>query len=150
MKTIVLLSLGLFSLLPGHAQTQNSPIKPEREIIRLMNDWMIAMMKRDAKTLNKLVAPEYKLDGATKTEFDRPVVTRETWIMNTMQNLKVDSVHYYKMKVDIIDNVAVVKSSFYWAGSFRGKPFIDSTSVLVDTWLKRKQGWQVVSRLRVD
>lgn len=149
MKTIVFLCMGLFSGLPSYCQTPSSSSKPEQLIIKLMNDWMIAVMKRDANTLNKIVAPEFKLDAANKADFDRPVVTRETWMANG-QHLKVDSVHYYKMKVDVIDNVAVVKSTFYWSGSFRGKPFIDSTNVLVDTWLKRKAGWQVVSRLRVD
>jgi hypothetical protein len=150
MKTIVFLCMGLFSLLLGHAQTPNNPIKPEQEITKLMNDWMIAVLKRDFNTLNKLVAPEFKLHGASKADFDRPVVTRETWMMNGRQKLKVDSVHYYKMNVDIIDNVAVVKSTFYWSGSFQGKAFIDSTNILIDTWLKRKEGWQVVSRIRVD
>ncbi len=150
MKTIIFISMGLFYVLPSYCQTPSISGKPEQEIIKLMNDWMIAVMKRDANTLNKIVAPEFKLAEANKAAFDKPVVTRETWMMNGIQHLKVDSVHYYKMHVDIIDNVAVVKSTFYWSGSFRGKPFIDSTSVLVDTWLKRKAGWQVVSRLRVD
>ena len=113
-----------------------------------MNDWMVAMKKRDKNTLNQIVAPEFKLDGVYP--FNGIVVPRELWMNNGLNNLKVDSVHYYNMKVDVIDNVAIVQSKFYWSGSFRDKPFIDSTSILVDTWMKRKQNWQVVSRIRVD
>ena len=158
MKNFFLFIITLFILLINtisQAQTTaaatptNQNNSKEQEIRKLMNDWMIAVMKRDEKTLNQIVAPEYKLDGTYP--FDKPPLSREMWMINTMQHLKVDSVHYYDMKVDVIDNVAIVQSKFYWAGKFDNEPpFVDSTCVLVDTWMKRKQGWQVVSRLRVD
>jgi hypothetical protein len=69
---------------------------------------------------------------------------------NTLQHIRIDSVRYYDMKVDVINNVAVVRSKLYWAGSFRDRAFAGSSAILVDTWMKRPQGWQVVSRLRLD
>ena len=43
------------------------------------------------------------------------------------------------MRVNVIDNVAIVDSRFSWAGKVGDKPpFVDSISVLVDTWMKRK------------
>jgi hypothetical protein len=54
------------------------------------------------------------------------------------------------MKVDVIENTATVQSKFYWSGAFGDRKFIDSSSILIDTWMKRSQRWQVVSRLRVD
>jgi hypothetical protein len=148
MRKLLLIN-ALLSTLFCFAQPANQKSNTEQEIRKLMQDWMIAMMKRDEKTLNKIVASEYKLDGTYP--FDKPPVSRETWMTNTMHNLKVDSVHYYDIKIDVIDNVAIVQSRFYWAGKFGDRPpFVDSTSILVDTWMKRSQGWQVVSRLRVD
>jgi hypothetical protein len=69
-----------------NAQIKNS--NTEQEIRKLMQDWMIAMMKRDEKTLNEIVAPEFKLDGTYP--FDKPPLSREVWMTNTMRNLKVD------------------------------------------------------------
>lgn len=136
------------SSLCSFSQASNQQYNAEKKIEKLMNDWMIALAKRDEKKLNLIMAPEFKLDGIYP--FNNPPVNRATWLKNAMTNLKVDSVHYYDMKVDVINNIAVVKYKLYWAGSFFNKPFVDSATIGVDTWMKRKQGWQVVSRLRVD
>lgn len=148
MKFTLIFFIVVFLSITGYTQTTNDDSETKQLIMKLENEWMIAMMKKDETTLNKIVAPEYKLDGTDP--FDKPAISRQMWMENTMQNLKVDSVHYYKMNVDVIENIAIVKSTFYWSGSFFGKSFTDSTSVLVDTWMKRKQGWQVVSRIRTD
>ena len=147
MKSIAVFFIFCFCNLTNSAQTVNTE-NNTAEIRKLMNDWMIAVKEKDAKALNRIVAPEFKLDGIKS--FDKAALTRQVWMKNTLENLKVDSVHYYKMKVDVINNIAVVQSTFYWSGSFFNQPFVDSSSILVDTWMKRKQGWQVVSRIRVD
>ena len=163
MKRILIPVIGLLIFLFSYAQTEITKVSTEQEITKLMNDWMRALMKKDTKTLDKLMAPEFTISNVSKRYFDKPETTKEDWMYNT-DNLKVDSIHYIKMKVYVADNVAVVKSTFYFAGSRRygvaspepGKnspeftPFIDSTTILVDTWIKRKQGWQVFNRLRVD
>ena len=104
-------------------------------------------MTRDEKTLNKIVAPEFKLGG---TNLDNPGILRDIWMKNTMENLKIDSIKYIQIKVDVIDVVAIVRSTFYWSVSFRDMPAKKDTVDLVDTWIKRVPGWQVVSRLVVD
>ena len=148
MKRFLLIN-ALFSSLFCFAQSVKQKSITEQEIRKLMQDWMIAAMKKDEKKLNRIMAPEFKLDDVYHSF---PPVARKTWMQNaTNPSNKIDSVHYYDMRVDVIDNVAIVNSRFYWAGKFGDRPpFIDSTNVLVDTWMKRKQGWQVVSRLRVD
>ena len=104
-------------------------------------------MKRDEKALNKMVAPEFQLGG---TNVDGFTVSREIWMENTMKNLKIDSINYLKMKVAVMDQVAIVQSDFYWSAAFGDMPAKKETVTMVDTWIKRPQGWQVISRLIVD
>lgn len=147
MKNILLLPIFLLSILSGYAQTENNAGTTEQEIRKLSNDWMIAAMKRDEKTLNKIVAPEFKLGG---TDFENPAISREIWMKNTMQNLKIDSMNYNKMQVDIIENIAIVQSVFYWSVAFNEFPAKKDTVNLIDVWIKRNTNWQVISRIVVD
>jgi len=146
MKNITLISVLLFLVLSTYAQNDKKA-STEQEIKRLSNDWMIAAKSRDEKTLNKIVGAEFKLGG---TDLDQPGLPREIWMKNTMENLKIDSINYIKMLVEVIDNVAIVQSTFYWSVSFRDMPAKKDTVNLVDTWIKRNEVWQVVNRLVVD
>jgi len=145
-KNITLTSIFLLLILTGYAQN-GKQVPTEQELIKLSKDWMAATMNRDEKTLNKIVAPEYKLGG---TDIDNPPITRDIWMKNTMENLKIDSVNYIRMKVDVIGNTAIVQSVFYWSVAFRDFPAKKDTVILFDTWIKREKGWQVVSRIVAD
>lgn len=146
MRKLIITSIILFLAPSLYAQTEKKGII-EQEIIKLSNDWMIAAMVRDEKALNKIVATEFKLGG---TDLENPALSREIWMKNTMENLKIDSINYIKMRVDVIGNVAIVQSTFYWSVSFRNMPAKKDTVNLVDTWIERGGAWQVVSRLVVD
>lgn len=146
MKNIMLTCILLLSIATGYAQNENKAAT-EQELRKLSEDWMTATMNRDQKTLDKIVAPEFKLGG---TDLEGMVISREIWMKNTMENLKIDSVNYIKMKFDVIGNTAIVQSVFYWSVAFRDYPAKKETVKLVDTWIKRGKGWQVVSRLLVD
>ena len=146
MKSILISPALLFLVFSASAQNEKK-VSTEQELKKLSNDWMIATMKRDEKTLNKIVAAEFKLGG---TDFTNPPLPREIWMKNTLENLKIDSINYLKMKVDIIDNIAIVQSVFYWSVAFQAMPAEKHTVNLIDTWIKRDQGWQVVSRLVVN
>jgi len=146
MKKIILFYLITFIVSQANAQNEKRE-KNEQELKKLSNEWMIAAMKRDAKTLDKIVAAEFTLGG---TDLDNPALPRDIWMKNTMENLKIDSINYSKMKVEVIDNVAIVQSTFYWSVAFKEMPATKDTVNLVDTWIKRNEAWQVVSRLVVD
>jgi hypothetical protein len=146
MKNILLTSLLAFLVLSAYSQNEKKTFS-EQEIKKLSNDWMKATMNKDEKALNKIVAPEFKLGG---TDLDKPGLAREVWMKNTMESLKIDSINYIKMQVEVIDNVAIVQSIFYWSVSFRDMPAKKDTVNLIDTWIKRDESWQVVSRLVVD
>jgi len=135
MKNIILISALLFLVSSTYAQNEKKTSN-EQEIKKLSNDWMIAAKSRDEKTLNKIVGAEFKLGG---TDLDQPGLPREIWMKNTMENLKIDSINYIKMLVEVIDNVAIVQSTFYWSVSFRDMPAKKDTVNLVDTWIKRNE-----------
>jgi hypothetical protein len=119
-------------LTSSNAQNENQGIA-EQEIKKLSHEWMVAAMTRDEKTLNKIVAPEFKLGG---TNLDNPGILRDIWMKNTMENLKIDSIKYIQIKVDVIDVVAIVRSTFigpFLSGYAAKKDTVD----LVDTWIKR-------------
>ncbi len=126
-----------------HGQTTQQE-NAEQVIRQLSNDWMMATKTRDEPTLYKIVAPEFTLSGNDLTE---PPLSRNIWMKNTMENLKIDSISYINMHIQLIDQVAIVHSSLYWSVSFRDMPARKDTVTLVDTWLKRGQSWQVVSRI---
>jgi hypothetical protein len=133
----------------GMVSCSNGSDRPpvENDLSRLENDWMHAMMQRDRARLDQLVAPQFTLSGMKY--IDSAVVSRGMWIQNTMQDLKVDSIHFLKMKATTIKEVGIVRARFYWSGTYDDDHFADSAS-LVDTWIRNESGWQVVSRIMMD
>lgn len=146
MKKLLLTTFILFLVSPAFTQNdKNVTTKPEIE--KLANDWMVAAMKRDKKALDKIVAKEFILGG---TNLDNPEIPRALWMKYTMESLKIDSMNYSKTQVRIIDNTAIMQSTFYWSVAFEDMPVKKDTVNLIDTWLKRDGVWQVVNRLVVD
>jgi hypothetical protein len=143
MRKSILTSCVILYAFYVHGQTTQKE-NAEQVIRQLSNDWMMATKTRDEPTLNKIVAPEFTLSGNDLTE---PPLSRNIWMKNTMENLKIDSISYSNMRIQVIDQVAIVHSSLYWSVSFRDMPARKDTVTLVDTWLKRGQSWQVVSRI---
>lgn len=123
--------------------TTKAPI--ENDLAKLENEWMQAMKQRDRITLDKLMAPEFKLSDMAY--IDSVAVSKGMWMQNTMQDLSVDTVAVVKTNVHTVDDVSVVKAVIYWRGSYDDTPFADSTPV-VDTWVKGDKGWQVISRVQ--
>ena len=128
--------------------SESNTQKPvNNDLIQLEKDWMQAMMKRDRPRLEELLAPEFTVTGMKY--IDSPAVTKNMWMYNTMNNLKIDSVYFIKAKSTLVDDIGIVKAYFYWSGFYDEDRFSDSTS-FVDTWIKRNNGWQVVSRVITD
>lgn len=146
MKQLFIFALPAFFMIACSENNDNQ--KPlSNDLVQLENDWMHAMMKRQQPMLDQLVAPEFTVTGMKY--IDSPAVTRNVWMYNTMNNMKIDSVHFIKTKMTIVDDVGIVKAQFYWSGAYDEDRFEDSVS-LVDTWIKRNRGWQVVSRIITD
>jgi len=128
-------------------QQSTKAIAFENDLTKLENDWMHAMMSRDQSKLDEIVATEFTVTGMKY--LDTPAVSRNMWMQNTMQNLKIDSVHFINIKVSTVDDVGIVRAQFFWSGAYDTDHFSDTTS-FVDTWIKKESGWRVVSRIVTD
>jgi hypothetical protein len=140
-RITITLFLVFFIAACGGSKTQKAV---NDDLAKVENDWMYAMMNQDKAVLDEIVAPEFTVTGMKF--LDSAAVTRGMWMQNVMQDMKVDSVHFIKMKVSTIDDIGIVKAQFYWSGTYDEDRFSDTTS-FVDTWIKRDGGWRVVSRI---
>ena len=133
-----------FSIIACSSNTDQKPMSSD--LTQLENDWMHAMMNKDQSVLDKLVAPEFTVTGMKS--IDSNAVTRSVWMQNVLQDMKIDSVHFLKIKTTTTDEVGIVRALFYWSGNY-GTRFADTTSI-IDTWVKRNGDWRVVSRIMTD
>lgn len=53
MKNILLISVFFIAVFPGYSQEAKT-INTEQELRKLSNDWMVATINKNEKTLNKL------------------------------------------------------------------------------------------------
>ncbi|HWI90287.1 MAG TPA: nuclear transport factor 2 family protein [Flavisolibacter sp.] len=139
------LFIGIIGLLVA-ACGQNTQTM-SNDLTQLENDWMRATMKKNKAVLEQLVAPEFTVTGMKY--LDSAAVTRSMWMQNTMQDLKIDSVHFLNMKVTTTSEVGIVRAEFFWSGAYAQSKFADTT-FFVDTWVKRGGDWRVVSRIVTD
>jgi hypothetical protein len=127
--------------------SENNTQKRSDDLVQIENDWMHAMMKKGKPVLEELVAPEFTVTGMKY--MDSAAVTRSMWMQNIMQDMKIDSVHFLKIKPITTEEAGIVKAQFYWSGSYGETHFADTLS-FVDTWVKRNGDWRVVSRIITD
>lgn len=142
-RLLIICILGSLLIACGDNNTQTM----SKDLTQLENDWMHATMKRDKAVLEQFVAPEFTVTGMKY--LDSAAVTRSIWMQNTMQDLKIDSVHFLNMKVTTTDEVGIVRAEFFWSGAYADSKFADTTS-FVDTWVKRSGDWRVISRIITD
>ena len=133
--------IGLIGFLLASCVDKTTPATSQ-DLTQLENDWMHAMMKKDKAVLEQLVTSEFTVTGMKY--IDSAAVTRSIWMQNTLQDLKIDSVHFLKMKVNTTAEVGIVRAEFYWSSSITESHFADTTS-FVDTWVKRNGDWRVVT-----
>ncbi len=142
MKPLVFTFLSCLVVVFGFAQSSNN--NQEQQIIQLENKWMNAMMHKDSITLDLIMVANFKLEGLQDLE---RTVSRATWMMNTMHYLYVGSINFMKIKVEVNNDAAITRASFFWKASFDKEPFTD-TAYLVDIWMEKNNRWQVVVKMR--
>jgi len=115
------------------------------EIARLEQQWGEALVKRDYATLERLVAPEYKLVVA-REKGGYTATARDEWMKNALQ------FHYEQFGADTVEVTRVgdtAVASVQIANLVAQKPGEAAqprASFVTDTWVRRSGRWQVIHR----
>ena len=139
-NTIIIWLLLILSNYPGQAQySQGAKDSAQIEILQLTNEWNIAIINRDSTVLNKILAPEYSLNGS---------VSRDIWMNNTLHHLDTDTLKIViPLVITFYGQAIKSEGTYFWKASYDGKPRINSNYVVTDIWLKRNGHWQVIIRM---
>ena len=90
--------------------------------------------------LRQIMAPEFSLQI---WDARRAAVPLQSWLQ---RGQGVGSHFGYDgLNAQVIGDIGVVYSRFWWSGSYQGKPFFDR-GFLVDLWRRAGQSWLVFSR----
>jgi len=111
------------------------------EIETLSQSWMTAAKDRDLKTLENLMAEDFRLVHPSQDK----VTTRAQWL-SSLSTLETRSFRYEHLKVDHYGkSLAVASAVFIVDAVMNGRAFTPVTSV-IDVWEKRHGKWQIVTR----
>ena len=146
---VVLVSfLGLAQVEPKLPPRQLPPptdIDPKltEEVRQLEQQFCDAILHKDAKTLDRLVGPEFTLRVEDIPQSSLP---RAIWMDNTLNRLKPESCeqHHHAAR-KLADNLAVVSLVWTQKGTTDGRDF-SGDFYLVDFWKKGSGSWQIIAR----
>ena len=119
------------------------PTAEENVLINLSRKWMETAMKRPrdegiARELREIMAPDYQL---LVWDALRAPVPLERWLA-----YRVDfHFEYDALSAQVLGEIGVVYSRFWWEGTIEGEPFFDA-GFLTDLWRRHGGSWQVFSR----
>jgi len=117
--------------------TAHSP--DERAVLDLEDAWAKAVVKRDAATFKRLLAP-----GFVYTEDDR-VQSGEQLIRDVVAGTdSLTEASNQQLQTRAFDNVMIVTGWLVMKGHGGGKPF-NRRYRFTDTWLKRGGQWQIIA-----
>jgi len=151
-KTSVTLVLALVTVAPLAAQTRGVPVQPppaptsNRPVprpaamlpIKLEDQWTTAVVRRDAQTFERLLAPNF-----VYTE-DAQLMTREDVIRSVTGPDRVTSARNEGMQAHDFGDVQVITGILHLRGRGSGGNF-DRRYRFTDTWQRRNGQWQMVA-----
>lgn len=118
----------------------------EEQFRQLELVWMNALAEKNSEVLEATLAPEFSIIGARSTA-DDPIGSRENWLAVAMKHpwprheVKV-------LRVTRIHDTAIVQAIL--SATYPPSPFAPQggpvSFLVTDTWVKRADAWQVVSR----
>jgi len=111
----------------------------ERSVLELEDAWAKAVVKRDAATFKRLLAPGFIYTEDAKT-FTGDELTREI----VSGNDTVTDARNEDLKTHTFGNTMIVTGWLVMRGRSGGKPF-DRRYRFTDTWLKRGTDWQIIA-----
>jgi ketosteroid isomerase-like protein len=110
-----------------------------RVLLRLEDDWALALIQRDAAVFRRLLA-----DGFIYTE-DARTMTRDDVLHDIVAGADtVESAHNEEMRVHRFGATAVVTGWLVVGGRGPSGPF-DRRYRFTDTWVRRGGRWQIIA-----
>jgi len=131
--------LALFSTHLSAQQPKSAPTADERAVLDLEEAWAKAVVKRDAATFKRLLAP-----GFTYTEDDRMQSGAELMRDIVSGSDTVTEARNEKLATQSYGNTMIVTGWLVMRGRSGGKSF-DRRYRFTDTWLKRDGQWQIIA-----
>ncbi|MEA2762652.1 MAG: hypothetical protein QOD47_1936 [Gemmatimonadaceae bacterium] len=122
----------------AHATATHSKPAPSTPPIQLEDQWTTALVKRDARTFERLLAPNF-----VYTE-DASVMSRGDVIKGVTGPDKVDWARNEGMKLHDFGNVHVVTGVLHVKGKGTKGAF-DRRYQFTDTWQRRNGRWQIIA-----
>lgn len=137
-----MLLVALPLLTPGQTTVKKSPGngKSEREILKLMEDWVEALKRQDAVALGRMFADDFHIiqsDGRTRDKEQElaPIKAGET----RFEHLSVEDV-----KVYVSGDTAIATGISTYRGTYKGQAFEDRERFF-DVYQKRNGRWKILA-----
>jgi ketosteroid isomerase-like protein len=133
------LAIALLACATPTVSAQQAKSADERAVLDLEDAWAKAVVKRDAATFKRLLAP-----GFVYTEDDR-VQTGDQLMKDIVSGTDtVTSAVNEKLETHTFDNTMIVTGWLVMRGRSGGKPF-EHRYRFTDTWLERNGQWQIIA-----
>jgi hypothetical protein len=113
----------------------------EAEIVSLERTWMDAWCRRDRRTCDQILAPDFLLTSARGV-----LMSKDQWLENAMGPFVCDAFEWQELRVRALaPEVALVHGRALQRASVAGQDW-SGVFLVTDTWARRGGRWQVVSR----
>jgi uncharacterized protein (TIGR02246 family) len=112
----------------------------EAEIRQLAQEWMDAVARRDAETLDRLMADDFVLASGMGFFIEKP-----EWLDMALRRIVAKSFRYSDVRVRLYGECAVMQSRWSQQATIDGREW-DGEGLMTDVWVKQEGRWRVVAR----
>ena len=125
-------------------RAQGTPSAAERELFTVEDAWVRALIARDARTFDRLIATDWVYSDERGTTGKRAAIDEFTKGADT-----VTSSGNEDMRAHVYGNTAVVTGILWTKGHSKGKPFAHRYRY-TDTWMRIDGRWQCIGSQDYD
>lgn len=119
---------------------RNGETTAQAEIHHLAQEWMDAVVRRDAETLDRLMADDFTFASGMGMFIEKP-----EWLDMALRRIVAKSFRYSDVRVRVYGECAVMQSWWSQQATIDGKEW-DSEGLMTDVWVKQEGRWRVVAR----
>lgn len=112
------------------------------ELLELSNAWMRAVQERDAETLDRLVAPDFRFMAI---HLSPEPFTREQWMAAAIEGYEITTFTFLDADIVVCGDTGIVHSKYSQIAT------LDTTDLsnvfrLTDVWARADGRWRVLAR----